>query len=210
MHPSTTLSFSRDSGELRVFPLVFHLLCALRLWPEPLRSLLSHSTGIDRHPYPVLRAARGSHPRLPLASTAYAVAGLGLSRQLHGVWGRGSPPDGAGGEPPAHPPAVSPATLAFLLVNARSICSQHRRTELEFHVELERPDALAITETWLDTSSKHIDFTNYELISRRDRRTHDDQSLRYDQHDHGGIMLYRRRGSALITWVEHSDEAERS
>ena len=88
-------------------------------------------------------------------------------------------------------------------VNMRSIICAEKRALLSADLENHKPDLVALTETWLDDSIEVLDIPGYNLVSRRDRVKARTSGLNY-----GGIALYSRRGSILVTHLEHSGVAE--
>ena len=76
---------------------------------------------------------------------------------------------------------------------------------LSAHLERFKPDILVLNETWLDESVASIVFANYSLVSRRDRPNSKAGKL-----NHGGVAVYSRDGSILVTHIEDSVVAERS
>ena len=69
------------------------------------------------------------------------------------------------------------------------------------------PDIFGIVETWLDdVSVKHLTFSGYALVHRRDR-----PGAAAGRVNHGGVVLFRRchSGAPLITFLEESTAAER-
>ena len=68
-----------------------------------------------------------------------------------------------------------------------------------------KPDILCLNETWLNDSTPRLSITGYEQVSRKDRP----QQV-VTEFNHGGIAVFRRAHSILITHVEDSTIAERS
>ena len=74
--------------------------------------------------------------------------------------------------------------------------------EARLKLSSEKPDIIAINETFLNRSVEQVNLTGYVLISRRDRR---------DNSGFGGIAVFARVGVAsYITFLESSDSDERS
>ena len=81
---------------------------------------------------------------------------------------------------------------------------QHR-LELNAKLELHQPDLLALNETQLNDSTPILDIPGYIAVSRRDRPVDKEKARSY-----GGILVYRRVQSLLISHIEDSTSAERS
>jgi hypothetical protein len=73
--------------------------------------------------------------------------------------------------------------INLVLINARSIVNKMQ--DLEVYVEMEHPDIILITETWLkeDISSNEFQLDNYELL-RKDR----------SQNVGGGCLIFYKKG----------------
>ena len=157
----------------------------------------------DERPHPFCSSSRRLRRRGPRSA-------LALCRRAQAREQKGSPPGGASGEAEVLPPAndLSKAALGFstLHFNIRSINNSEHQAELFAHLEVHRPDLLALSETWLDASTKHLSIPGYEEVSRRDRPGHPGHGL-----NHGGIALYCRTCSGLaVAHVGDSEVAERS
>ena len=92
-----------------------------------------------------------------------------------------------------------------LVFNIRSINAREKRALLSARLERFEPEILALTETWLDASVPALQIPNYVCVSRRDR-----PDSKVGKLNHGGIAVYSRVGSILVTHLEDSKTAERS
>ena len=95
--------------------------------------------------------------------------------------------------------------FSILQVNIQSINSHIKRAMLSAQLERFEPDILVLNETWLDGSVSSIDIANYCLVSRRDR-----PNSKVGKLNHGGVAVFSRVGSILVTHMEDSKVAERS
>ena len=92
-----------------------------------------------------------------------------------------------------------------LVFNIRSINAREKRALLSAQLERFEPEILALTETWLDASVPALQIPNYVCVSRRDK-----PDSKVGKLNHGGIAVYSRVGSILVTHLEDSKTAERS
>jgi hypothetical protein len=90
-------------------------------------------------------------------------------------------------------------SFSVFCTNTRSL--KLNAAELEARIEIQKPEIIAICESWLDKTIAHIPITGYEVISRRDRATGQNR---------GGIIVYAKTTFNCIVLLEHSKVAELS
>ena len=69
--------------------------------------------------------------------------------------------------------AIKYSKIKVMTLNARSIRSKWRRDIIEAQCEVENYDVLIVTESWLqkEITSSQIEFDNYRIASRSDRKS---------------------------------------
>ena len=75
--------------------------------------------------------------------------------------------------------------ISFILANVRSLRNQLNAGRLCIELELNQPDLILVTETWLDDSTQEVIIPGYRSIARRDR-----QGAKIG----GGVNIFARDG----------------
>ena len=72
-------------------------------------------------------------------------------------------------------------------------CLHANKAELEYHLEMKKPQMVLIQEIWLNASHEEVKIRNYRYVSRRDRKKEENR---------GGILLLVREDFNQFVHIE--------
>ena len=80
-------------------------------------------------------------------------------------------------------------------------CLLAKLAELIYHLEVHRPHAVLIQETWLDPTTKDVQIARYTVVSRRDRHAGANR---------GGVLTFQRGDFKGPVHIRNCEDEERN